>query len=33
LERSNRKLAEDVSAFWEALEVPPAEEEGSLMVG
>lgn len=32
LERSNRKLAEDVSAFWDALPVPPAAEEGRLMV-
>ena len=32
LERSNRKLAEDVTAFWEALPVPPAAEEGAVMV-
>jgi hypothetical protein len=32
LERINRKLAEDVSAFWAALPVPPADEEGALMV-
>jgi hypothetical protein len=32
LERSNRQLAEDVSAFWDALPVPPADEEGALMV-
>lgn len=32
LERSNRKLAEDVAAFWDTLAVPPANEEGALMV-
>jgi len=32
LERSNRWLAEDVTAFWDALAVPPADEEGALTV-
>ena len=32
LERSNRQLSEDVSAFWETLTVPPAEAEGAIMV-
>jgi len=32
LERCNRKLAEEVTAFWEALAVPPADQEGALMV-
>ncbi len=33
LERTNRRLAEEVSAFWDALPAPPAEAEGALMVG
>lgn len=32
LERSNRKMAEDVAAFWEAQSSPPDEEEGALLV-
>ena len=32
LERSNRQLAEDVTAFWDVLPVPPAAEEGRVMV-
>jgi hypothetical protein len=32
LERSNRRLAQEVSAFWDALPVPPGDEEGALMV-
>jgi hypothetical protein len=32
LERSGRKLAADVPAFWEAQPIPPAQEEGALLV-
>lgn len=32
LERRNRELAEEVTAFWEALAVPPADQEGTLTV-
>jgi hypothetical protein len=32
LERTNRKMAEAVSAFWCAQSVPPAEEEAAVMV-
>jgi hypothetical protein len=32
LERTGRQLAEAVPTFWEDLAVPPAEEEGELMV-
>jgi hypothetical protein len=32
LERTDRQVAEAVPAFWEALPVPPAEEEGGLLV-
>ena len=32
LERSGRKLAEDVAAFWEAQSPPPKQEEGALLV-
>jgi len=32
LERTQRKLAEEVPAFWEAQPVPPAEQEGQVLV-
>jgi hypothetical protein len=32
LERSQRKLAEEVAEFWERQPVPPADREGALMV-
>jgi hypothetical protein len=32
LERMNNNMAQDVGAFWEALPVPPADEEGEIMV-
>jgi hypothetical protein len=32
LERTDRKLAEEVPAFWEAQPVPPAEQEGQVLV-
>lgn len=32
LERCNRQLAEEVTAFWGTLAVPPAAQEGALMV-
>lgn len=32
LERGGRRIAADVSAFWEAQAIPPAEEEGALLV-
>lgn len=32
LERTDRKLSEAVAAFWEAQPVPPAEQEGGLLV-
>ncbi|NNF96963.1 MAG: ISKra4 family transposase, partial [Halobacteria archaeon] len=32
LERINRKMSEAVSAYWDEQPVPPAEEEGALMV-
>jgi hypothetical protein len=32
LERTDRKLAEEVPAFWEAQPAPAAEQEGELMV-
>jgi hypothetical protein len=32
LERTQRKLAEEVAAFWEAQPVPPAEQEGQVLV-
>jgi hypothetical protein len=32
LERTDRRLAEEVPAFWEAQPVPPAEQEGGLLV-
>ncbi len=32
LERMNRKMAQPVVDYWDSLEVPPASEEGELMV-
>jgi hypothetical protein len=32
LERTDRRLAEEVPAFWEVQPVPPAEREGELLV-
>ena len=32
LERTNRKMSAAVSAFWSSQPIPPAEEEGALMV-
>jgi hypothetical protein len=32
LERTHRRLAEEVAAFWEAQPVPPAEQEEQLLV-
>jgi hypothetical protein len=32
LERTDRRLAEAVAAFWEAQPVPPAEQEGQVLV-
>ena len=32
LERTNQKMAQATEAFWDALSVPPADEEGEIMV-
>lgn len=32
LERTNQNMSQDVGAFWDAVSVPPADEEGDLMV-
>lgn len=32
LERSSRKLSEDVASFWESQSPPPKQEEGALLV-
>lgn len=32
LERMNRKMAQPVVDYWDSLEIPPASEEGELMV-
>ena len=32
LERTNKRMSKDVGAFWDAVPVPPADEEGEIMV-
>ena len=32
LEKTNKKMSQDVEAFWQALPVPPVDEEGKIMV-
>ncbi len=32
LERTDRKLSESVSGYWEQVEVPPADEQGAIVV-